>query len=269
MRYFLFRELETACTLLHSSSSSLSLGNTPLVAQDPNYDKTSLYPDMIISYRWLDNVQEYSCFAFQTLQNNFTKRSSSLKSRQRNRTFHNNHNISPSSIDYFMSTTIQRSFSDLSVEVVRPFGIFSILKIALDRTLRAVIVLRGFVIEWVLVKGFDETFDELNANNLNKTEKIHPSMYLSSIAHDSFNSKLDIWSSSRYQIFRTITEHANAAILHFYAPNQMDSAIRAYMVSDLTLEILFLVKNPFTPRTGLRVFPTYFRLSARGVTQGC
>ena len=219
--------METACTLLQSWSSSIDLGNTTYVGQDPNYDKTSLYPDMIISYRWLDNIQEYSCFASQTLQNNFTKRTSFIKNRHRNRYIHNNHNTAPSQVDYFVST-LQRSMIDMSIEVVRPFGIFSVLKIVLDRCLRAVLVLRGYIIEWVLVKGFDETFYEMNSDNLNKLERRHSQIINSST--DQNNCKLDIWTPSRYHIFRVITDHANAAILHFYAPLQMESAIKAYMV---------------------------------------
>src|SRR5699024_11616379 len=83
---------------------------------------------------------------------------------------HTNHNIPPASIDYFVSQ-IQRSHADMTIEVVRPFGIFSVLKVVLDRTLRAVLVLRGYVIEWVLVKGLEETFEELNPTSLNKLDR--------------------------------------------------------------------------------------------------
>lgn len=221
--------------LMSNQSMAMSLGNTHLVGQDPNYDKTSLYTDMLISYRWLDNMQEYSLFAFQAMQTSFTKRNSMTKNRQRTRII-NNHNTSPITFDHFMAT-IQRVYSmDMSIEIVRPFGVFSVLKVVVSRTLRAVIVLRGFFIEWVVIKGFEETFDEINPNQMNKPidNKRPPHMYMGNLS-DMSNHKLDIWSQSRYQIFRTITEHANAAIIHFYAPIAMESAIKAYLVSKVMI----------------------------------
>lgn len=229
---FADRDLESASALLSPLIPNLSLGNTHLVGQDPNYDKTSLYPDMLISYRWLDNMQEYSLFAFQALQSNFTKRNSITKSRQalmRNRN-PNNHNTILS--DYFIGS-IQRSF-DMQIELVRPFGIFFVFKIVLDRTLRAIIVLRGHIIEWVLVKGFEESFEAVNG--FSNPEKRYPPPYnMGNMIDLNNNLKLDIWTLSRYQIFRIITEHANAAILHFYAPFQMESAIKAYLVRSILL----------------------------------
>ncbi|KAH9415090.1 Mediator of RNA polymerase II transcription subunit 27 [Dermatophagoides pteronyssinus] len=183
------RELETACTLLYPTLSSINLANTELIAQDPNYEKTTWYPDMVISYRWLSNTQEYSTLAFQALQTKFSKRNSRYRQRTSNRVIQN-HNLNNHSIDIFIGQ-LQRSFDTMPIEVVRPFGVFTVLKIVLDRTLRAVIVLRGLVIEW------DDT--------------------------------MDIWKPSRYKVFRTITDHCNAAILHFYAPFQMDSAIKYFL----------------------------------------
>ena len=217
--------METACTLLSSMNSSIQLGNTHLVGLDPNYDKTSLYPDMVISYRWLDNLQEYSSVAYQAMQSKFTKKNTLSKNRQRNR--YNIHNISLTNIDYLVSA-FQRTF-EMQIDILRPFGVFTILNIELERTLKAIIVLRGFVIEWVLVKGFDETFDEICLLKKEKKLKLQFNNNHMNNMKD-FDDTIDIWTPSQHPLFRTITEHANAAILHFYAPFQMESAIKAYLV---------------------------------------
>lgn len=195
---------------------------------------------MTISYRWLDNMQEYSHLASQSLQSNFTKRNALAKNRLQMRTRnHNNHNVPPAQMDYFVAS-LQRSVN-LPIELSRPFGVFSLLKITLERTLQAVLVLRGYVIEWVLVKGFDESFEEvskalnsgggLSASQKQAEQKRHGPQYLGNVFGGESAGRPDVWSNSRYQVFRTITEHANSAILHFYAPFQMESAIKAYMVS--------------------------------------
>lgn len=66
------------------------------------------------------------------------------------------------------------------------------------------------MIEWVQVKGYNEEF-----------------------VND--NGQLDLWSESRYQVFRKITENANAAMLHFYSPTLPDLAVRSFMVNSAVL----------------------------------
>jgi mediator of RNA polymerase II transcription subunit 27 len=127
------------------------------------------------------------------------------------------HNLSMQQIDNILHS-IQRLFSDMTVEITRPFGAPVVLKITLERVLRAVILLRGLTSEWVLVKGLHEDF---------QTE----------------DGKVDIWSESRYQVFRKVTENANAAMLHFYSPAHPDIALRSFMVMYLINKHLNLLLN--------------------------
>jgi mediator of RNA polymerase II transcription subunit 27 len=87
---------------------------------------------------------------------------------------------------------------------------------SLGRILKAVVAFKGLMIEWVQVKGFNEEF-----------------------VND--NGQLDLWSESRYQVFRKITENANAAMLHFYSPTLPDLAVRSFMVK----RVLILLKLVF------------------------
>lgn len=67
--------------------------------------------------------------------------------------------------------------------------------------LKAAIVCKGVLIEWVTVKGFDEPLD--------------PD---------------DLWAESRYEVFRKVQEHTHIAMLHFFSPTLPDLAIKSYMV---------------------------------------
>lgn len=70
------RELESSCQLLSLSPSSahLDLANTTHLAQDPSYEKTSLYTSLIASYRWTDKLQEFSSSAHLLLNQNPLRR---------------------------------------------------------------------------------------------------------------------------------------------------------------------------------------------------
>lgn len=59
------------------------------------------------------------------------------------------------------------------------------------------------MIEWVTVKGFEESFDDVD----------------------------DLWSESRHHVFRKLQDHTHSAMLHFYSPTLPDLAVRSFMVS--------------------------------------
>jgi len=84
--------------------------------------------------------------------------------------------------------------------------------------LQAIISFKGVMIEWVIVKGFNEP---INPNSLQQ----------------------ELWQESRYQVFRKITDHANAAMLHFSSPTLPDLSVRSFMVLNCieTNECIFLI----------------------------
>ena len=93
---------------------------------------------------------------------------------------------------------IERRFNDMKITISRPFTINAILQITLGRVLKAVIVFKGLIVEWVLVRGYNES--------------------------------LDLWTESRYQVFRKVTESSLAAMLHFSSPILPELAINSFMV---------------------------------------
>jgi mediator of RNA polymerase II transcription subunit 27 len=67
--------------------------------------------------------------------------------------------------------------------------------------LKAAIILRGLIIEWVTVKGFNESLDNVD----------------------------DHWTESRYAVFRKVQQAAHSAMLHFYSPTFAELAVRSFI----------------------------------------
>lgn len=83
-------------------------------------------------------------------------------------------------------------------------------QVTVGRILQAMIAFKGFIIEWVVIKGYTE----------------------------SCNSPTDLMIESRYHVFRRITDHAQAATLHFAdfampiaIPNVHEIATKSFLVS--------------------------------------
>lgn len=87
------------------------------------------------------------------------------------------------------------------------------LQITISHVLKAVLVCKGVLIEWVTVRGFDEPID--------------------------FD---DLFAESRYAVFQKVQENTQAAMLHFFSPTLPDLAIKSYMASDCNqIEISFQI----------------------------
>lgn len=209
------RDLESACTLLahHGANVNLNLGSTGYVGLDPCWERTSLYPSMVSAYRWSDRLHEHASHAGMVLSSNTLKRTAqptgTVTYYGRTRPamsipIPRRANYSAIQVDGFCHT-LTRTFNDMHVEVMRPFGTQASLMVTLERVLRAVILFRGAYIEWVQVKGFNEDF-----------------------AGD--DGRLDIWTESRYLVFRKITNHANAAMLHFVHITHPELAVKSFLV---------------------------------------
>lgn len=209
------RELETQCTLLvhPGCSANINLGNSSLLAHDPAWERSPLYSSLLSSYRWSDRVIEHAAHVLQILNANSLKKNSGqipgVNRRPMSAVPFKKPVYSMAQVDQFCSI-LQRSFSQMGmhIELHRPFGVPAVLKVTLDRVLKAVIVLRGASIEWVMVKGYHEDFF-------------------------SDEGKMDIWTQSRYLVFQKITDNANAAMLHFVHSQHPDLAVRSFVVSIL------------------------------------
>jgi mediator of RNA polymerase II transcription subunit 27 len=181
-----------------------SLGNPSLLSIDPFTDKTSLYGRVVHTYKWSTKLQSQAAFACQLLASGAPKRSlmtSPLGKRQR-RNMANNLFYTQQQMEQYIQGYI-RGWQDFGLKFGKPFGSLTVMQVTIGRTMKAVVVLRGAIIEWVIVKAFhEETYFD--------------------------NEKLDLWSTSRYAVFDKVTSHARAAMMYYSSVNP-EPTIRLFL----------------------------------------
>jgi mediator of RNA polymerase II transcription subunit 27 len=70
-----------------------------------------------------------------------------------------------------------------------------------------VVILKGWLIEWVVVRSPNEEMSKEDGS-------------------------LDLWSESRFKVFQKVTDNANAAMLHYCVPSHPELSVRSFMVGD-------------------------------------
>ncbi|TRY63128.1 hypothetical protein TCAL_11663 [Tigriopus californicus] len=165
-------ELEQTLNNQPPISNPLPLGQSVYLSLDTAIDSIPIYQNLVSSYRWLDKTHEYASSAAGFLGQNSLNRSIGKVSKNRRRP-NTSHTAPPKSV-------------------------------TLDRILKAILIFKGLMIEWVVVKGFNE-------------ESTKP------------DGSLDVWSDSKYQVFQRITENANAAMLNFQSPLYPELGVKSFM----------------------------------------
>ncbi|XP_017471649.1 PREDICTED: mediator of RNA polymerase II transcription subunit 27 [Rhagoletis zephyria] len=203
------REVESLINGLQAPQTPYCLGQTTYLAQETAPDRQALYSQLVNSYKWIDKVHDHSFLAFNNLNQNNLRRSYTYCSQKRGRIpFTSCNNTDPDHTDKLLS---EINLPLTSYQVCRPFGSNVVVIVTISRVLKAAIVCKGVLIEWVTVKGFDETLD--------------PD---------------DLWTESRYEVFRKVQEHTHIAMLHFFSPTLPDLAIKSYMTWLHSYSKLFL-----------------------------
>jgi mediator of RNA polymerase II transcription subunit 27 len=231
-----FEELDKLSSPMLGQYMSLSLGNPSLLSVDPLTDKSVLYSQLVHTYKWSSKAQSQSQLAYQLLANGYPKRSvgtsplqpSSANKRSR-RNLSSNSSYTPQQMELIIQNSA-RGLQDFNLTMTKPFGSLVVLQITIGRTLRAVVILRGFIIEWVTVRAFHET------------------------AALSDNDKLDLWSPSRYSVFQKVTANARTTMMHM---SYQEPQIRQFLIWLHSYRFLFSTPclkckrllNDFTPPT--------------------
>jgi len=182
--------------------TTLLLGN---LDSDSSVESFTLYTSLSKSYKWLDKVHDYAAGAAAHLSQNSLKRSYGAVTKSRRRNPNTSHNAPTHHLNS-MIEGINKMFPDMKLSISRPGNtkLNAIVEVNLDRILKAVLIFKGMMIEWVVVKGWEEEL----------------------VRQDS---QPDIWGESRYQVFQRITENANAAMLHFQSPIYPELAVKSFM----------------------------------------
>lgn len=114
----------------------------------------------------------------------------------------------------------------------QPFGISTgVLQLTVNRVLKAILVMRGIMIDAVIVKAYHESF-AMKASSKGAGGVI-PAASLAGLDKPfvEADDDIDLWSESKYSVFRKLTHHANAAVLHFQYPTYPEIAVRSFLVS--------------------------------------
>ncbi|KAK4872779.1 hypothetical protein RN001_014808 [Aquatica leii] len=191
------RDIETAVSNLTTPTGPFNLGNTTYLSQETTQERQALYSQLVNSYRWTDKIREYSTLAGNILAtNSVSKTYKTLSTTKRRKTQTSNHNVPPEVIENLI-TSIDRLFPDVTITAPRPFAPNPIIQASLGRILKSIIAFKGLMIEWVVVKSHSESND--------------------------------LWTESRYKVFRKVTENCHAAMCHFHSPTMPELAVRSFM----------------------------------------
>lgn len=192
-----FRELESAVNTFSASTGSFNLGNTSFLAQETSQERQILYSQLVNSYKWIDKIHDHSYLAHNVLTSNNLKRSCLSKRGRMIPPTLNNANSIQHLESILKECTAQHN---IICKVTRPFGSNGVIILNIGRVFKAAIICKGLVMEWVTIKGWDESL-ELE----------------------------DLWTESRYQVFQKVQDHCHVAMLHFFSTTLPHVAVKCYM----------------------------------------
>lgn len=265
------RTLDQDIVILMQNSHLISPGESVHLGLDGSPDKHIPYMDLCQSYKTYSKLNDYatSCHAYliqQSLkrvhkrfdqassssQNSFSgqaSRDSSASSSSRADSIVATFNpyiykicLSRNAVTNLLDTCLKYSeFMDGVYS--QPFGVSTgIFQVSVNRVLKAILVMRGIVIDAVIVKAYHESFALKSASKPSNPAALTSSFDELFDQHHTSNAPshfvdpeddIDLWSESRYLVFRKLTHHANAAVLHFQYPTYPEIAVRSFLVSNL------------------------------------
>lgn len=255
------RNLDQDILILMQNNSLINIGESVNLAMDCSLEKHNLYMDLCKSYKTYAKLHDYSAHCHALLHQQSLKRvhkkfettnissstgigaiasagsapssqSKDIKADSIVATF--NPYIyrvcsSKSSIMNILETCLKMC-EYMDGTYLQPFGVSTgVFQISVNRVLKAVLVMRGIVIDAVIVKAYHESFSS-EANKTGSSAGLLAAEAGGSPFVDP-DEDIDLWSESKYAVFRKLTHHANAAVLHFQYPTYPEIAVRSFLVS--------------------------------------
>ncbi|XP_071947476.1 mediator of RNA polymerase II transcription subunit 27-like [Antedon mediterranea] len=196
-----YEHFEKQAALLPKWTEVPPLGNTSLLSLDPITDRMSFYREALDAYKWSDKMRDHCNLSAMLLSQ--IKRSSNFghHASKRKKPSIGSHAIAPDNVDSII-LSIDQYFADLTVhrKQTSPY----VLQVTVSRTFKAIIVLRGLLIERVVVRATHEK----------ETRE---------------DGSPDCWTPSKYLVFQKITDHVTSTMLHYHYPNSPDMALKQFM----------------------------------------
>lgn len=241
------RNLDQDIIILMQNSSLINPGESVHLGMDGSLDKHHLYMDLCKSYKTFSKLHEYSANCHALLLQQSLKRvhkrseASSVSNQGREPRSILAESMVSTFNPYLYKICLSRSsivnmlenclkiceFMDGTYS--QPFGLSTgVFQVSVNRVLKAILVMRGIVIDAVIVKAYHESF-------ASKASKGSSAGLLAELGGGSPfvdpDDDIDLWSESKYNVFKKLTHHANAAVLHFQYPTYPEIAVRSFLVS--------------------------------------
>jgi len=206
-----YQEPSAIHSLLGVIENTTSIDLLAHLSLDTSHDSQQLYREILHAYQWNTKLRENSHWAFSCAQQNSTKRWSGASNHisGRRRPFRQlgtpgNHTFKSQDIYEHMKklvTHLSTIFAGLcdaklhSVNQIIPVDKSNsrILEVTVQNTMRVFLVLRGYLVETIVVRGLDE------------------SRYLE-------NGDVDLQTTTRYQVFKKVNNNATAAMQYYVFP---------------------------------------------------
>lgn len=234
------RNLDQNIMILIQNQTLMSPGESTHLAMDSSVDKHNLYINLCKSYETFTKLHDYSNLCCNLLHQQ------SLKRVHKRSETTNNGQSSHQAVATFNPYTYRlqknpniQSLLESALKVSefmdgvysQPFGSSTgVFQVSVNRVLKAILIMRGIIVDTVIVKAYHESFAK------RATVKGSSAGLLAEQKGSPFvdpDEEIDIWTESKYAVFRRLTHHASAAILHFQYPTYPELALKTYLVSIL------------------------------------
>lgn len=258
----IFRGLDQDIAILLQNISLINTGESVHLAMDSSLDKHNLYMDLCSSYKTYAKLNDYSASCHALLHQQSLKRvhkrvenapSSVAGGGHHHHSHHHNQARGDSRNEsvvatfnpYIYKICLSKQSVTQTLETClklcefmegtysQPFGLSTgVFQISVNRVMKAILVMRGIVIDAVIVKAYHESFASKAGGSLaclmGESESVGGGGGNQFVDPDD---DIDLWSESKYNVFRRLTHHANAAVLHFQYPTYPEIAVRSFLVS--------------------------------------
>lgn len=250
------RGLDHDVAIITQNESLMTTGESVHLGMDSSLDKHNLFVDLCSSYKSLSRLHDYSAHCYALLHQQSLKRANKRSDIPTNS--QNHQQLQQSSLAAFnpyiskaspskVATSIEnilKLYEHLEGTYSQPFGNSTgILQININKVLKAVLLMRGIVIDAVIVKAHHESFSSKASKPGNSASLLAACAYDYAATSNSNQfidpniDEIDLWTDSKYHVFRALTHQANAAILHFQYPAYPELAVKTFLVSIRLIDV--------------------------------